>query len=76
MWFSRLSKKKAGIVFKSGKEVILYCDKFTWKTRGNEMVSYEIEGMVPPILSHLDMSEVACVVTYRDGLTFSKPSAK
>lgn len=70
LWYLllRLTKKKAGVILKSGKEFTVYCDTFKWKTEGNRIVSYEFEGMVRPIMSYVKMEEIAAVVTYRDAL--------
>jgi hypothetical protein len=75
LWYLmlRLTKKKAGLVLTSGKEIIIYCDTFKWKTENNKIVSYEFEGMVRPILSHVRLDEIIAVVTYRDALIPLKP---
>ena len=45
MFFKRKPKKvKFGFLFKNGVEVIIECDKLKIESKGNELVSYEIEG--------------------------------
>lgn len=57
-------KKHCGIILKSGKEIRVTCDKFSWTLKDNKIVGYEMEGCVPAI-NYLDMDEIATIITYK-----------
>ena len=55
---------KINIIFKSGKEIVVTCDKMTWRVNGyGRIVSYEIIN-VKPNLSYCCPEEIAAIITH------------
>ena len=58
------SRKKVGIIFKSGNIFIFTCDKMTWNVNGDGNISsYKIINSSPSI-NYVNPLEITAVITY------------
>ena len=62
--FWKSKYKRAGIILKSGKEIIVVCKSFNWKIDNNEIISYTIAGIKGSNPSYIRISEIVAIVTY------------
>ena len=66
-WFINLFKPKhtfkltATFHMKSGSKLIIPCDDLTWKTDGNNLLSYNISGMQSGRLSFCALNQVEAI---------------